>query len=150
MIRPWESSCANVTSKRFDTRMFPLVSCQLIWPGKLPTTIRPRASIWLLSSMGSDMCLQLRGYKMIQVYNKQPNLPDFNWVGYLRCNNTMLKKSFLKVLVIRFFYSSIKGKFSQIISSMGQCSKSRLKKKFNAKKCFCLLVCMGPFRCLLP
>ena len=62
VIRPWESSCANMTFKRFDTRMFPLVSCQLIWPGKLPTTIWPRASVWLLPSMGADMCLQELSY----------------------------------------------------------------------------------------
>ena len=66
VIRPWESSCANMTSKRFDTRMFPLVSCQLIWPGKLPTTIWPWASVRLFTSVGSDMCLQEWSYSIVR------------------------------------------------------------------------------------
>ena len=57
MVWPRESSITNVTLKRFQPRMFPLMPGQLIWPGKLPATLRPGAAEWFLSSVRTHVGL---------------------------------------------------------------------------------------------
>ena len=50
---------AKMAFKRLCPRMFPVVSGQLIRPGKLPVASFPSALVRLLSGMGAEVGLQV-------------------------------------------------------------------------------------------
>ena len=59
MIRTGESSVTQMTFEGFCPRVFPVVSCQLVRPGKLPTTTLPSALVGFFTSVGSHVGFQV-------------------------------------------------------------------------------------------
>ena len=55
MVGARESSIAQLAMERFVSRVFPLVSSQLVAPGEPPATVVPAADVGLLPGVGSQV-----------------------------------------------------------------------------------------------
>ncbi len=64
VIRPGECPVTHPALERPVTRMLPHVTRQLVRPGKLPSTLLPRAHVWLLSGVRPQMCLQVARFRV--------------------------------------------------------------------------------------
>ena len=62
MVRSRECPLTHLASIGSDTSVLPHVSSKFIRSGKLPTTSLPGTHIGLLSCVGSQMCLHMRGF----------------------------------------------------------------------------------------
>ena len=59
VVTPRKSPITEVTLERLHSSVFPVVSGQLVWPGKLPVTSLPAAAVRLLPRVGPLVSLQV-------------------------------------------------------------------------------------------
>ena len=64
VVRPAESSLAQLALERSVARVLPLVSRQLVAAGKPPSTALPVTHVRLLSGVGPQVRLQVRGLRV--------------------------------------------------------------------------------------
>ena len=65
VVRPGESSAADVALEGLHARVFPLVPGQLVRPGEPPPAAGPPAHVGLLPRVGPDVGLQVAGLDVV-------------------------------------------------------------------------------------